>query len=204
MLYDIQMLKIKYKDYSNINQKISLEEKKGNIIRIKRGLYSDNFKIDAVVISNICYGPSYLSFEYVLSYYGIIPEYVSTYTSACFNKKNNKLYEIKDISFEYRSIPNDVFDEGILFFKNEDGIRYKIASREKALCDTLYSKYPVRTIKELKKLLFDDLRIDEEEFLKLDFNFIRSIAPKYHSNTINTLVKYINEVMKNDSNKWVD
>ena len=42
MIYDSQALKVKYANYSNINQKISLEEKRGNIIRIKRGLYTDN------------------------------------------------------------------------------------------------------------------------------------------------------------------
>ena len=73
-------------------------------------------------------------------------------------------------------------------------IRYKIATKEKALCDTLYSKYPVRSIIDLKVLLFNDLRIDEELFLKLDFNFIIKIAPLYHSNTLLTLVKYIKKL----------
>ena len=92
MIYNLQTLKIKYKEYSNLNQKISLEVKKGNLIRIKRGLFTDNLEIDKKVIANLCYGPSYISFEYALSYYGLIPEYVSTITSACFNKKNNKTY----------------------------------------------------------------------------------------------------------------
>ena len=87
MIYDSQALKVKYANYSNINQKISLEEKRGNIIRIKRGLYTDNLLTDAPIIANVCYGPSYLSFEYALSYYGLIPEYVSSYTSATFSKK---------------------------------------------------------------------------------------------------------------------
>ena len=200
MLYSNNDLNIKYKDYSNINQKISLENKKGNIIRIKRGLYTDNLKIDSPIIANVCYFPSYISFEYALSYYGIIPEYVSIYTSAVFNKKNNKTYRLGTETFEYRSIPNDCFNFGITFLKNEDGINYKIASKEKALCDTLYSKYPVRSIVDLKKLLFDDLRIDEDIFNKLDFNFIKEIAPLYHSNTLLTLIKFIKEIEKNVNN----
>ena len=194
MIYNIEALRNIYKDYSNINQKVSLETKKGNLIRIKKGLYSNNIRIDSPIIANICYSPSYISFEYALSYYGLIPEYVTLYTSAVYNKKNNKIYRLKDVSFEYRSIPNDVFHEGITFLKNEEDIRYKIATKEKALCDTLYSKYPVRSIIDLKVLLFDDLRIDEELFLKLDFNFIIKIAPLYHSNTLLTLVKYIKKL----------
>lgn len=193
MIYDTQSLLIKYQQYSNINQKISLEVKKGNLTRVKRGLYSDDIKIDSPVIANVCLGPSYLSFEYALSYYGLIPEYVSMYTSAQYNHKNNKLYCIKEASFYYMSIPNDVFSYGITTLINENKIIYKIATKEKALCDELYSKYPVRTIKELKIMLFDDLRIDYNEFIKLDFNFIKSIANLYRSNTLKTLIKYIDK-----------
>lgn len=196
MIYDLQTLRNKYNTYSNINQKISLESKKGNLTRIKRGLYTDNLKIDGPVIANICYNPSYISFEYALSFYGLIPEYVSMYTSACFNKKNHKTYILSKATFEYRSVPNSVFQYGIVLLEAENKIKYKIASKEKALCDTLYSKYPVRTIKDLKVLLFDDLRIDEEEFLKLDFSFIEEISKMYHSNTLLTLVKYIKKFNK--------
>lgn len=199
MIYDIPSLKIKYNIYSNINQKISLENKKGNLIRIKKGLYSDNLNNDKLLISNVCYNPSYISFEYALFYYGLIPEYVHMITAACFGKKNNKKYYVENLTFEYRSIPNDVFSYGVNYLKNELGIRYKIASKEKALCDTLHSKYPVRSIKNLKILLFEDLRIDEDEFLKLDFKFIIEIAPLYHSNTMLILKKYLGGLI-NDTN----
>ena len=194
MIYTTESLNNMYKDYKNINQKISLETQKGNLIRIKRGLFSDDLIIDSPIIANVCYSPSYISFEYALSYYGIIPERVTLYTSAVYNKKNNKMYRLDNVAFEYRSIPNDAFNEGIIFLKNEEGIRYKIASKEKALCDTLYSKYPVRTISDLKILLFEDLRIDEDLFLKLDFEFIFKVAPLYHSNTLLTLKKYLKEL----------
>lgn len=204
MIYDYSALKNKYSEYSNVNQKLSLEAKKGKLIRIRKGLYSDNLKEDAPIIANVCYGPSYISFEYALYHYGLIPEFVSMYTSACYNKKNNKTFITQNVTFEYRSIPNDVFPYGIMYEKNEMGLRYKIASKEKALCDILYSKYPVRSIKDLKILLFEDLRIDENEFYKLDFNFIIELAPLYHSNSINTLSKYISEVKRNGHINWTN
>jgi len=196
MIYDIQALKIKYSSYSNILQKINLEVKKNRLTRIKRGLYSDNVIEDKLVIANICYEPSYISFEYALSYYGLIPEYVSLITSSCYNKKNNKTYNTNNISFEYKSIPNEVFPFGITFLTNENGIRYKIATKEKALCDMLYSKSPIRSIKDLKIMLFEDLRIDENEFNNLDYEFIKEISLKYHSNTLLILNKYLSEVIK--------
>lgn len=193
MIYDLQSLKIRYKNYANINQKISLECKNGNLTRIKRGLYSDDLIGDIEVIANLCYAPSYISFEYALSYYGLIPEYVSALTSAIYGKKNNKVYKLDDAIFEYNSIPNKVFSKGILLKENQKGLNYKIASKEKALCDMLYLKYPVRSIKDLKYLLFEDLRIDEEELFSLDKDFINEIAPLYHSNTLNTFLKFINK-----------
>lgn len=199
MIYTTQTLKNKYKDYSNINQKISLENKKNTFTYIKRGLYSDNIKVDGPILANICLSPSYISFEKALSYYGLIPEYVSRYTSASFNKKNNKVYVLDNISFSYRDIPSSVFKEGIIYLKNEDNIRYKIANKEKALCDELYSYYPVRSIKDLKILLFEDLRINEEMFFDLDFEYIKFIAPLYHKNTLNALVKYIKEIERNEN-----
>ena len=193
MIYDFQSLRIKYKKYSNIYQKINNECKKGILVKIKRGLYSDDLYNDKEVIANICYNPSYISFEYALSYYGVIPEFVSTFTSATFGKKNNKIYHMKDSTFDYRSVPDEVFPMGILIMKNSKGISYKIASKEKSLCDLLYSKYPVRSIKDLRTLLFEVMRIDENEFLKMNFEFIKEIAPLYHSNTLNVLKKYINK-----------
>lgn len=193
MIYDFQSLSIKYKEYSNIYQKINNECKKGILVKIKRGLYTDDLYNDKEVIANICYNPSYISFEYALSYYGVIPEFVSTFTSATFGKKNNKIYHMKDSTFDYRSVPNEVFPMGILIMKNSKDISYKIASKEKALCDLLYSKYPVRSIKDLKTLLFEDMRVDENEFLKMNFEFIKEIAPLYHSNSLNVLIKYLNK-----------
>ena len=114
MIFDLQSLKIKFKDYENINQKISLECKKGNLTRIKRGLYSDDLRCDIEVIANICYSPSYISLEYALSYYGLIPEYVSSLTSATYGKKNNKKYMVDNALFSYSSIPSAVYPKGIL------------------------------------------------------------------------------------------
>ena len=193
MIYDFQSLRIKYKEYSNIYQKINNECKKGILVKIKRGLYSDDLYNDKEVIANICYNPSYISFEYALSYYGVIPEFVSTFTSATFGKKNNKIYHMKDCTFDYKNVPDEVFPMGILIMKNSKDISYKIASKEKALCDLLYSKYPVRSIKDLITLLFEDMRIDENEFLKMNVEFIKEIAPLYHSNSLNVLKKYLNK-----------
>ena len=178
----MQSLKNKYCDYSNIIEPLISKDTRFLLQRISKDILST---------SVTCYGPSYLSFEYALSYYGLIPEHVSVFTSATYLKKNNKKYDLTEICFEYRGVPKEVFSKGVTYFLNEKGLKYKIATKEKALCDQLYSMYPVRSIKDLKVLLFEDLRIDEELFMQLDFKFIKEIADLYRSNTLYVLKKYI-------------
>lgn len=66
-----------------------------------------------------------------------------------------------------------------------------MATAEKALCDKLYIMPPVRTIKELKRMLFEDLRIHEEDFDKLNRRDLLQLAPLYHSMNLNLLSKYL-------------
>ena len=42
---------------------------------------------------------------------------VTMYTSAIYNKKNNKYYSVKNTRFDYRSIPNKVFPYGYKLIK---------------------------------------------------------------------------------------
>lgn len=191
MIHEISTLNVKFDEYKNIPTKINTELKAGNILRIKRGLYVDNIDKDYLLLANLCYGPSYISFEYALSFYGMIPEKVSCITSATYSKKNRKLYRVDKYSYSYQNVPKEVFPYGLEILKDENGNSYKIASKEKALCDLLYSCYPVRSIKDLTILLFDNLRIDIEEIDKLNFDFIFEIGEKYHSNTINTFITYL-------------
>ena len=141
-------------------------------------------------MANVFLSPSYLSFEYALSFYGLIPEKVSVLTSASFGKKNGKTFEGDRLSLSYAPIPKRVFHKGVVYLENENQVPYKIATKEKALCDTLYSQYPVRSIKDLKTLLFENLRIDEDEFAKLDFAFLLEICPDYRANSLNVLYQY--------------
>ena len=68
---------------------------------------------------------------------------------------------------------------------------YQIATCEKALCDKLYTLHPVRNIKELNYLLFEDLRIDEDIFLSLNMKDILFLGPLYHSTNLNYLSKLV-------------
>ena len=190
MILTNNMIKENLKEYSNKNSKICREIKKGNLIKIRNGLYETDPQVDGYLLAGCIYGPSYLSFDFALFYYGLIPEKVTTYTSATFNKKKKKIYINYFGTYLYRDIPEKVYHLGIKLIKT-DAYSYQIATPEKALCDKLYTLSPVKNFKELENLLFNDLRIDLDEFNKLNLKEIEEISNFYHSTNVNLLYRYM-------------
>lgn len=191
MILSQEDLKIKYKDYSDVKGKVRREVAAGNLIPLMRGLYETDASVSGKYLAGHIYGPSYLSFDYSLSVYSLIPEIVfNTFTSATFKKSKTKTYQNQFGTFIYKDVPEAVYSLDVLI-KEEGGYTYLIATPEKALCDKLYSLPPVNTIKGLRSLLFEDLRIDESEFWDLNIDELCELAPLYKSTTLNTLVKLI-------------
>ena len=190
MIITNDIAKIKLNNYSNKNNKISRDIHNGKLFRITTGLYETDANAPAYLLAGSIYGPSYISFEYALSYYSLIPERVSTVTCATVDKKKKKQYNTRFGVFTYRDIPIEAYPEDILL-KLEGNYSYQIASPEKALCDKLYTIPPLRNYSNLEKMLFDDLRIDREEFDSLDANKIERLSNVYHSTNIKLLAKYM-------------
>ncbi len=191
MILSQEDLKIKYKEYSDVKGKIRREVAAGHLIPLLRGLYETDATVSGKYLAGHIYGPSYLSFDYALSVYSLIPETVfNTFTSATFKKSKTKVYENHFGTFIYKDVPEAVYSLGVLI-KEEGDYSYLIATPEKALCDKLYSLPPVSTIKGLRSLLFEDLRIEDSEFRKLNIEELCELALLYKSTTLNTLVKLI-------------
>ena len=191
MIYSFDDLHIKFQDHTDIKGKIRREVQAGRLIPVARGLYETDQTISGKYLAGHIYGPSYLSFDFALYVYSLIPEAVyNTYTSATFDKRKTKKYQNHFGTFTYRDIPTEVYPLGVLIVE-ENGYSYQIATPEKALCDKLYTISPASNLTELKELLFDDLRIDEDEFEKLDQNTLETLAPLYHSTNLNLLAKLI-------------
>lgn len=191
MIITFDDLAIKYKDYTDIKGRIRRDIQTGKLTQVARGVYESNANTDGKYLAGIIYGPSYLSFDYVLSHYSLIPESIyNTYTSATFNKGKTKRYENSFGLYIYRDIPNAVYNLGVSIVE-ENGYSYQIASAEKALCDKLYTMQPVKNKKELSMLLFSDLRIDKILFDKLNKDDIMQLAPLYKSTNLKLLMKTI-------------
>ena len=190
MIKNTSELVLELHEYANPNTKIQRLIKDKKLFKIKQGLYETNININPFYLTNIIYGPSYISFQTALSYYGMIPERVYAITSATLNKHKSKEYKNEFGTYLYNDVPSNAFPYGILRIE-ENEYCYFIATKEKALCDMLYEYSPVFSMKEIEKLLFDDLRIDEEKFNSLDMNFLIELASLYKNTNHKYLIKYV-------------
>lgn len=190
MVITTSMARYSLNNYSNKNSKISRDIRDEKLFKITTGLYETNPNIPGYYLAGSIYGPSYISFEFALSFYGLIPERVSTITCATFNKKKKKQYNTNFGVFIYRDVPILAYPEEILL-KQEGDYSYQIATKEKALCDKLYTLKPLYNYSNLEKMLFNDLRIDIEEFNKLNVEKIEKLSNLYHSTNVSLLAKYM-------------
>ena len=178
--------------YSSPACKLGRMVESGELIRLKRGLYETDPKTPPYLVARYLCEPSYISFEYALSWHEIIPERTVVVTNATTNKRRSKRFNTPLGSFSYSDVPAAAFPVGVDRFVDDD-YEYYIATPAKAVSDKLYKMPPVRSYKGLETLMFDDLRFDEEEILGLETKTIREYAELYHCTTITTLRNYLEE-----------
>jgi len=179
------------KGYKSPRDKISRMIMKKEIIQVKRGLYvlSPEFgkPIDLKIAANLIYGPSYISLEYALSYWGLIPEKVEEITS--MTNKRNKFFETPLGNFSYKYLHSSKFSVGIERISGESGA-FLIASKEKAICDR------IALVKDLNKgeistFLEDDLRLDMDELSGLDIELVHEIVQVYKKRVVVTFFNWL-------------
>lgn len=190
MIVSSEELLFENRSYAVPQLRIQSMVKKGELTPLKRGMYETDSTAPGFLMANTILGPSYISFEYALSYHSMIPERVVTYTSATFGRNKKIAFTNSFGTFTYRDIPQVVFP--YYYSRELYGNRpYLIASREKALCDQLYIATPIRGIHDFEEFLFDGMRLDEDIFDSLDFEKIKRIAPLYHKTNLYQLEKLI-------------
>lgn len=180
-------------NYKNPRDKLAHMVKKKECIPVIQGLYETNPTTPGYRLANTICSPSYLSFEFALSYHGLIPEAVYNFTSATFEKKKKKEFKTPFGTFTYRDVPSAAYPYGIECV-SENGYTFQIASPEKALCDELYIQSPVTSQRELKEFLLDGLRIDWDLFCKLNMDDILFLNSKYHCTNIQKLTKTMEKI----------
>ncbi len=182
-------------EYNSPKDKLARLVDNGEYIPIKRGLYEDNKNVSPHLLASSIYSPSYISFEWALSYHALISERVNVVTSATFDKKKKKVFETPFGIFSYKDVPSQVFYWGVKII-HEGEYAYRIASAEKAICDKLYDISPVLTQKAMRVLLEDDLRIDMDALLSLNLEDIKFLASKYRSTNVRLLAALLRRLSK--------
>ena len=131
---------LRRKDKQVVRNQLNRWHKKELIIKLRRGIFilnENDRKINPSksYIANQLYRPSYVSMEYALSYYDIIPERVYDVTSITAKKTLNIKNKLG--CFAYSHIKPEAF-RGFEALKDEEGLSYFIATPEKAILDFVY------------------------------------------------------------------
>jgi len=197
--FDYQSLLESLRGYAHPRKKITSLLRKGEIIRVKKGLYlfGEGLRRSPYcreLLANLIYGPSCISLEYALHYHGLTPERVETITSVCCGRSRSFTTPVG--SFSYRMIPLAVFSIGIDRIELTDGRSFLMAIAEKALADRIMMERGsgITTQKTLLTYLNDNLRIDSEALRVLDHETLLVIAAAYRSRRLKILAGVVEKM----------
>ena len=187
-------------NYKRPNDKISELLKNNSLISIRRGMYITGPRLDLpspdpFLIANHLRGPSYVSLDSALSYWGMIPERAFEISSITI--KTSKLYKNAVGRFSYHQLKIPYYSFGIKHIDISSKQTILIASPEKALCDKLIltPQIQLRSIKQTREFLIDDLRISMDDLRNLDTQIMElwiEDAPKKAS--LKTLIKMLQKL----------
>ncbi|HOE14701.1 MAG TPA: hypothetical protein PLL62_01925 [Candidatus Saccharicenans sp.] len=200
-IFDYQTLIDILKDLSSPRDKITDLLRQEIIIRVKKGLYvfAPKYRTHPYskeLLANLIHGPSYLSLDYALAYYGVIPERVEAVTSVTPNR--SRRFNTPVGLFIYRQIPAAAYETGQVRTETDHEQAFLIATPEKALADKIVSLrgLAITSAAEMQRFLEEDLRI-ELDFLKtLPAARIDDFARRYHSRKLRYLSQLVRQLQK--------
>ena len=185
-IFDYQTLTEVLKGLSSPRDKITDMLRQGIIIRVKKGLYVfgeryRKYSYSKELLANLVYGPSYVSLDYALAYYGIIPERVEVLTSVTLSRSRRFITPVG--LFIYKQIPARAYEIGMVRVEADHNQAFLIASPEKALADKIVSARGVRVASaaEMSRFLEEDLRIDSGALGSLLAETVDEFAVRYRS-----------------------
>ena len=195
---DYQQLQYSLRGYAKPRDKITALLRSGDIIRVKKGLYvfGENYRRgpwSREILANLIYGPSYISLDYALSYYGLIPEEVTHVTSV--TSAATRRFETPLGVFTYRQLAQRKYTVGIDQRVTARNSYFLIATPAKALADKVWTdtRASSASISDLESYLHEDLRIDPDDLARVNLANMGQIAEQYGSRKVRFLQKYIEE-----------
>lgn len=163
---------------------------RGDLVRVKKGLYVQSGRgipaYSREVLANMIYGPSYISFEYALAYYGLIPERVEEIASATTGK--SKLFTTPAGRFSYMHVSTSYYSFGFGQKPLGDERTFLIADPEKAVADRVVREKGGFSLRGMKEFLFDNLRIDAAGFRNLDSSVLAEASRRSGKHSLGLLL----------------
>jgi hypothetical protein len=199
--FDYQTLLDAVQGYARPRMKISGMLAKGDIVRVKKGLYILGESLRRrpfcrELLANLIYGPSYVSLEYALQYHGLIPERVESVTSVTSGR--SRTFATPVGTFSYRMISLEAFRTGMDRVELADGRSFLLAIPEKALADRIVAERGARisSQKGLHDFLLTSLRIDPAGLRDLDPGRLVEISRHYRSRRVKLLADLVTRLGK--------
>lgn len=163
----------------------------GDLIRVSRGIYVLGSKYkrpySKFVLANRIVGPSCISAESALSYYGAIPEVVQTVTSVTV-KRSKKVSS--DVGFfEYFHLPYKAYSTGLSSIEVRADTKVFMATPEKSLIDLLVRQKSIDNDEQLDQYL-NGLRIDPIFMKDLNLKKLLFLQTSYRSKIIDLFINY--------------
>ena len=177
--------------YANHLAKIASMLKKREIIQIRRGLYTFAEPLRRGLLSdgtlaNQIHGPSYVSEDFALSYYGMIPEIPAVVTS--ITRSRSRSFDTEFGVFRYRYCRSQAYPVGVTV-AGEGQHRFLIATPEKAIFDKVMNDSRFDGA-DPEAYLLDDLRLDEDSLRGLNRKRLKELAP-FMTGRLKTISNYL-------------
>lgn len=169
----------------------------GVLLAIKRGVYVVAPEYarrppSREILANQLYGPSYISLETALSFYGLIPERVEAVTSVTC--KRDKHYETPLGLFTYRYLSVAKYRHGLSLesLKGGEGSVF-MASPTKALLDyaELRKGPRLNSPAEAERWLLEDLRIEAHDWSRFSVRELTELNRVYRNKSVEALVSVL-------------
>lgn len=169
--------------YGIVNKALKKEE----LIKIRRGLYilSDKYRhkrLSKFFLASRIAPHSYISLESAMSYYGWIPERVTTVTSVLACSRTKKfITPFGEFAFYHLPVNEYEFLTGVTRIEEVKDEPFFLASPLRALADYAYVK---KIDWESLNYLIDSLRIDIDQLLQINRNHFFEIKKVYRSKRV--------------------
>lgn len=166
---------------------------KGLIVKLRKEWYAFADYLSkpdfAEYIANRIYRPSYISLQYAMAHYGMIPESVMQITSVT-SLKTMRFSNVFG-EFSYQTVKRDMMT-GYRPAVMDDGRSILIATPEKALLDFLYLYPFYKTERDLS-----DLRLDEDFMMdEFDYEVFHDYACISERKTLKKIAETLKSIYK--------